>query len=107
VQPDGSVRLIERMEGGRHQVSVCQGPPLVVGWATGYLPEPPNNPQVGMANMRTIMPALQKAKAAALRHGGVSFARVEQPTQVRTTKVVKDWTPDEIARDIVAWMRGV
>jgi electron transfer flavoprotein beta subunit len=106
VQPDGSVRLIERIEGGRHQVSVCQGPPVVVGWATGYLPEPPNNPQVGMANMRTIMPALQKARPAALTQEGLTFARVEQPKQVRTTNVVKDWTPDEIARDIVAWMRG-
>ena len=107
VQPDGSVRLIERIEGGRHQVSVCQGPPAVVGWATGYLPEPPNNPQVGMANMRTIMPALQKARPAALTQEGLTFARVEQPKQLRATKVVKDWTADEIARDIVAWMRGV
>jgi len=106
VLPDGSVRLIERIDGGRHQVSVCQGPPLVVGWATGYLHEPPNNPQVGMANMRTIMPALQKAKATPLAHDGLTFTSVQQPRQVRTTKVVKDWTPDEIARDIVAWIKG-
>jgi electron transfer flavoprotein beta subunit len=85
---------------------VCQGPPLVVGWATGYLHEPPNNPLVGMANMRTIMPALQKAKATPLAHDGLTFTSVQQPRLVRTTKVVKDWTPDEIARDIVAWIKG-
>ena len=63
---DGSFEILERIEGGRHQVSVCAGPPALVGWATGNLPEPRNNPQVGMANMRTIMPALQKARAASL-----------------------------------------
>ena len=40
--------------------------PLHFGWATGNLPEPKNNPQVGMANMRAIMPALQKAKPGPL-----------------------------------------
>ena len=62
VQEDGSLRILERVEGGRHQVSACAGPPALLGWATGNLPEPPNNPQVGMANMRAIMPALQRAK---------------------------------------------
>ena len=63
VQPDGSFEILERIEGGRHLVSQCQGPPMLLGWATGNLPEPRNNPQVGMANMRTVMPALQKARA--------------------------------------------
>ena len=62
VQADGYFEILERIEGGRHQVSICQGPPALLGWATGNLPEPKNNPQVGMANMRAIMPALQKAK---------------------------------------------
>ena len=61
---DGSLEILERIEGGRHQVSVCAGPPAVLGWATGNLPEPRNNPQVGMANMRAVMPALQRAKPA-------------------------------------------
>jgi len=61
---DGSLRILERIEGGKHQVSTCAGPPAVLGWATGSLSEPPNNPQVGMANMRTIMPSLQRAKPA-------------------------------------------
>ena len=66
LREDGSFEVLERVEGGKHQVSVCAGAPAVLGWATGNLPEPRNNPQVGMANMRTIMPALQKAKTAAL-----------------------------------------
>ena len=47
-------------------------------WAgpPGNLPEPRNNPQVGMANMRTVMPALQKAKAAPVGAGGAGFASV-------------------------------
>ena len=48
----------------RTRSRAAPAPPAVLGWATGNLPEPRNNPQVGMANMRTIMPALQKAKAA-------------------------------------------
>ena len=47
VGADGSLEILERIEGGQHQVSVCAGPPAVLGWATGNLPEPPNNPQVG------------------------------------------------------------
>ena len=62
LRDDGSFEVLERVEGGKHQVSVCAGAPAVLGWATGNLPEPRNNPQIGMANMRTIMPALQKAK---------------------------------------------
>ena len=53
VNADGSFEILERIEGGRHQVSRCAGPPALLGWATGNLPEPKNNPQVGMVNMRT------------------------------------------------------
>lgn len=106
VLPGGALRLLERVEGGRYLASVCQGPPLVVGWATGHLPEPPSNPQLGMQNMRTIMPALQKAAAVKLGTGGVEFAAVEVPNQRRETKVVKDKNPDEIAGELVAWMRS-
>lgn len=101
---DGSLRILERIEGGRHQVSTCTGPPAVLGWATGNLPEPPNNPQVGMANMRTIMPALQRAKSAKVGSEGLSFASVTVPSQRRDTKVVKDLPADEIAREIVEWI---
>ena len=105
VQPDGSLEILERIEGGQHQVSRCAGPPALIGWATGNLPEPKNNPQVGMLNMRTVMPALQRAKAAPAGHGGVSFASVTLPKQRRDTRIVKDLAPDDIARDIVDWLR--
>lgn len=106
VEPDGSLRILERIEGGRYQSSVCSGPPAVLGWATGNLPEPPNNPQVGMANMRGIMPALQKARPAQAAADGVTFASVELPRQRRETRIVKDTPASEIAREIVEWIRG-
>jgi len=105
IGPSGELRVWERVEGGRHQVSVCSGPPAVLGWATGNLPEPRNNPQVGMANMRTVMPALQKAKPVTVGAAGVSYLNVSLPKQQRETRVIKDWSADEIARDIVAWIR--
>jgi electron transfer flavoprotein beta subunit len=103
---DGSMRILERVEGGKHQVSVCSGPPVVLGWATGNLPEPRNNPQVGMANMRTIMPALQRAKPAQIRSDGLKFQSVTLPRQQRETRIVKDVSAEEIAREIVAWLAG-
>ena len=105
VQEDGSLRLLERVEGGKHQVSVCAGPPVLIGWATGNLPEPPNNPQVGMANMRAIMPALQKAKPAKVGAEGVTFVSVEVPRQKRDTRIVRDGSTDEMAREIVEWIK--
>jgi electron transfer flavoprotein beta subunit len=101
---DGGFEVLERVEGGRHQVSVCAGPPAVLGWATGNLPEPRNNPQTGMANMRTIMPALQKAKALKLEANGLSYISASLPRQQRTTRVVKDLSPDEIATELAAWI---
>ena len=101
---DGGFEVLERVEGGRHQVSVCAGPPAVLGWATGNLPEPRNNPQTGMANMRTIMPALQKAKAAKLEANGLRYLSASLPRQQRTTRVVKDLSPDEIATELAAWI---
>ncbi|MGB7267098.1 MAG: hypothetical protein WBC92_16400 [Terracidiphilus sp.] len=104
LRDDGSFEVLERVEGGKHQVSVCAGAPAVLGWATGNLAEPRNNPQVGMANMRTIMPALQKAKTVALEGNGLRYVSVSLPRQQRTTRVVKDMGADEIAREIVEWM---
>ena len=105
VRADGSFEVTERVEGGRHQISVCAAPPAVLGWATGYLPEPRNNPQVGMANMRALMPALQKAQPAAVPNTGLCYGSVSLPTQLRETRVVKDMPAGEIARELVAWMR--
>ena len=106
VREDGSLEILERIEGGRHQVSVCAGPPALLGWATGNLGEPRNNPQVGMLNMRAIMPALQRAKPAAVGTGGAAFASVSLPKARRETRIVKDMPQDEIAREIVAWIAG-
>jgi electron transfer flavoprotein beta subunit len=104
LREDGSFEVLERVEGGRHQVSVCAGTPAVLGWATGNLAEPRNNPQVGMANMRTIMPALQKAKTATLAANGLRYVSVALPKQQRTTRVVKDLTPEQIAAELVEWI---
>ncbi|MDR3748157.1 MAG: electron transfer flavoprotein subunit beta [Acidobacteriota bacterium] len=103
-QDDGSFEVLERIEGARHQVSVCTGPPAVLGWATGSLGEPRNDPQVGMANMRSIMPALQRATAGTIAPDGLQYSNVAAPKQQRQTQIVKDKPADEIAREIVQWI---
>jgi electron transfer flavoprotein beta subunit len=105
ITENGEMRILERVEGGRHQVSVCAGPPALLGWATGSLSEPRNNPQIGMANMRAIMPALQKARPAPVTAGGVTYRSVALPKQQRETRVVKDMSVDDIAGEIVAWIK--
>jgi electron transfer flavoprotein beta subunit len=105
INADGSLEILERIEGGRHQVSRCAGPPALLGWATGNLPEPKNNPQIGMANMRLMMPALQKAKPVKLPADGLAYTSVALPRQMRETKIVKDLSPDQIAKEIVEWIR--
>jgi electron transfer flavoprotein beta subunit len=104
VNADGSFTILERVEGGKHQVSACAGPPALLGWATGSLPEPPNNPQVGMVNMRTVMPALQRARPVKLPAEGVTFVKVALPAQRRDTRIVKDLSADELAREIADWL---
>jgi electron transfer flavoprotein beta subunit len=104
VEQGGALEILERVEGGKHQVSVCQGPPAVLGWATGNLPEPKNNPQVGMANMRQVMPALQKATPAPVGLGGIAYQQVAVPKAQRETRVVKDATPDQVAAELAAWI---
>jgi electron transfer flavoprotein beta subunit len=69
------------------------------------LPEPKNNPQVGMTNMRTVMPALQKARPTKLAGEGLTFASVTLPKQLRATQIVKDKSPADIAREIVEWIK--
>jgi len=101
---DGSFEVLERVEGGKHQVTVCAGAPAVFGWATGNLPEPRNNPQIGMANMRTVMPALQKAKSTLLAENGLQYVSASLPSQQRQTRVVKDMAADAIAQELVEWI---
>jgi electron transfer flavoprotein beta subunit len=102
---NGELRILERVEGGRHQISVCSGPPALLAWATGRLPEPRNNPQLGMTNMRSILPALQKARAVQAGAGSIEFKSVSLPSQQRHTRIVRDATAEEIAREIFAWIR--
>ena len=104
VNADGSLELLERVEGGAHQISRCAGAPALIGWATGNLPEPKNNPQVGMLNMRTVMPALQKATPVKMTADGLTFSSVTLPKQLRETRIVKDASPDAIALEIVEWI---
>ena len=106
VQADGSLRILERIEGGRYQVSLCAGAPAVLGWATGNLPEPANNPQTGMLNMRAIMPALQKAQPAPVGAESINFVSIELPAQQRATRIVKDVPAAEIAKEIADWIRN-
>ena len=101
---DGSFEVLERIEGARHQVSTCAGAPAVLGWATGNLGEPRNDPQTGMKNMRGLMPALQKAKATGVANEGLAYSAVALPKQQRSTRIEKDMTVDAIAEEIVAWI---
>src|SRR5208337_2612601 len=38
VNADGSLEILERIEGGKHLVSKCASAPALLGWATGNLP---------------------------------------------------------------------
>ena len=105
VNEEGVLRILERVEGGQHQVSICAGPPALLGWATGSLKEPSNNPQIGMQNMRGIMPAIQKAKAAQPGNG-LHFACVTLPKQQRDTVIVRDKSAEEIAKEIINWVNA-
>lgn len=105
VNDDGSFTVLERIEGGKQQLSTCAAAPAVLGWATGSLAEPRNNPQIGMMNMRGLMPALQKAKPVQLEANGLSYASLSLPKQQRETRLVRDMSADEIAQEIVAWIQ--
>jgi electron transfer flavoprotein beta subunit len=101
---DGSLEVLERIEGGRHQVSVCASAPAVLGWATGSLPVPRNDPQVGMSNMRGIMPALQKAKPANIASTGLTYRSVALPAVHRETRIEKNMSAEEVANEIAEWL---
>jgi electron transfer flavoprotein beta subunit len=58
-----------------------------------------------MVNMRTVMPALQKAKAVKVAAEGISFNSVTLPKQLRETRIVKDAPVEDIAKEILEWIR--
>ena len=101
---DDSFTVLERIEGGSYLKSACKGLPAAIGWATGSLPEPPNNPRTGMMNMPKIMAALAKAPAAATAAGGAKFLKTEIPASKRQTRIEKDMTEEEIAKELAAWI---
>ncbi len=103
---DDTFSVLERIEGGQYLSSTCSGFPAAIGWAPGSLPEPPNNPQVGMMNMRAVMPALMKAPVANVGVGGISYEKTEVPSAKRDTVVKKDMAVDDIAKEIVDWIRS-
>ena len=105
VADDDSFTVKERIEGGKYLSSTCKGFPAAIGWATGSLPEPPNNPQVGMMNMRGVMPALMKAPMANVGVGGIAWEKAEVPAAKRDTVVKKDMSVEDIAKEIVDWIR--
>ncbi|HEX4036735.1 MAG TPA: hypothetical protein VHX37_01640 [Acidobacteriaceae bacterium] len=105
VRDDGSFEVWERIEGGKHLVSLCSGPPALFGWATGERGEPRNDPQMGMKNMRSVLPALQQAKPASLAADGLQYLDVRLPSQQRATRVVRDQSPEAIAEEIFAWLQ--
>jgi electron transfer flavoprotein beta subunit len=105
-ESDGSYSILERVEGGQYQISSLKTLPAVVAWATGSLHEPPNNPQVGMQNMRTVMPALQRAQSVKFTGAAISYKSMELPKQTRSTRIVKDTPVQSIAKEIVDWIRS-
>jgi len=105
INDDGSFDVYERITEGKHQISQFSKLPAILGWATGNLPEPKNNPQIGMVNMRTIMPSIQRAKQVKLENKNLVFTSVQLPKQVWKTRIVKDMPVEEIAREIVEWIK--
>jgi electron transfer flavoprotein beta subunit len=57
-----------------------------------------------MANMRAMMPALQKARPAALT-SSISYASVALPAVTRQTKIVKDVPAAQIAQELADWIK--
>jgi electron transfer flavoprotein beta subunit len=51
------------------------------------------------------MPALQRAVAARITPDGLRYASVVTPKQQRETRIVKDMPADQIAIEIVQWIR--
>jgi len=86
LRDDGSFEVLERVEGGRHQVSVCAGTPACWGWATGNLAEPRNNPQTGMAICAALC-RVAEGKAVTLAANGLRYVSVNLPKQQRETRI--------------------
>ena len=94
----------ERLPSGEYEISEVKNLPFACAWATGDLPTPPNNPQIGMQNMRQIMPALMKAPTVEIK----DFPEIQElilPTAKRTAKIISDQPLDAMAAEIAIWLR--
>ena len=94
----------ERLAKGAYRVSEVKGLPLACTWATGNLPTPPNNPQIGMQNMRQIMPALMKAALVTLSANS-PLQDLVLPTTKRQAQVIQDRPLEEMAAQIATWLK--
>ena len=94
----------ERLAKGAYQVAEVKGLPFACTWATGNLPTPPNNPQIGMQNMRQIMPALMKALPVSL-DAASPIQDLVLPTTKRQAKVVQDMPLETMAEEIATWLK--
>lgn len=52
------------------------------------------------------MPALQRASSAQVGSAGVEYISVSLPEQRRDTRIVKNASIDEIANELVGWIRS-
>ena len=55
--------------------------------------------------MRGVMPALMKAPVANVGAGGIVWEKAEVPAAKRNTVVKKDMSVDDIAKEIVEWIK--
>jgi electron transfer flavoprotein beta subunit len=56
--------------------------------------------------MRAVMPALMKAPVANIGVGGIAYEKTEVPSAKRDTVVKKNMSVDDIAKEIVDWIRA-
>jgi len=57
-----------------------------------------------MVNMRTVM-LRSRRQTHQTRRRGTDLASVSLPKQLRETRIVKDKPADDIAREIVEWIK--
>ena len=104
LRDDGSFEVLERVEGGKHQVSVCAGAPAVLGWATGNLARAAQQSADRHGQHAHPDARAAKGQGRGAQRQRTALRSVSLPKQQRTTRVVKDMSPDEIAAELAAWM---
>ena len=99
--------ILERVEGGQHQVSVCAGP--AGGAGLGHRQPARAARTTRRSAWPTCAASCRRCRRPSRRAGRRRRRDVRSrwpcPRQQRETRIVKDMTPDEIAREIVEWIR--